>query len=61
MKGKSKNPLAFRWYNPEQIVSGKKMKVPSFCDSLLAFILRHGKDSRDATRIFPWDNVTPKR
>ena len=23
---KSKNPLAFRWYNPEQVVSGKKMK-----------------------------------
>jgi len=22
----SKNPLAFRWYNPEQVVSGKKMK-----------------------------------
>jgi xylose isomerase len=23
---KSKNPLAFRWYNPDQVVSGKKMK-----------------------------------
>ncbi len=22
----SKNPLAFRWYNPEEVVSGKKMK-----------------------------------
>src|SRR5690606_25702142 len=23
---KSKNPLAFRWYNPEEIVEGRKMK-----------------------------------
>jgi xylose isomerase len=23
---KSKNPLAFRWYNPEEVVAGKKMK-----------------------------------
>ena len=22
---KSKNPLAFRWYNPEELVDGKKM------------------------------------
>ena len=22
----SKNPLAFKWYNPEEVVSGKKMK-----------------------------------
>ena len=38
---KSKNPLAFRWYNPEEIVSGKKMKGPfAVCNCLLAFILR---------------------
>lgn len=23
---KSRNPLAFRWYNPEQVISGRKMK-----------------------------------
>ena len=22
----SRNPLAFRWYNPEQVVAGKTMK-----------------------------------
>jgi xylose isomerase len=22
----SKNPLAFKWYNPEEVVSGKRMK-----------------------------------
>ena len=24
---KSKNSLAFRWYNPESLVEGKRMKV----------------------------------
>jgi len=23
---KSKNPLAFKWYNPDHVVAGKKMK-----------------------------------
>jgi len=55
----SKNPLAFRWYNPNQIVSGKKMKDHlryaiaywhSFCGD--------GSDPfGDATHIFPWDGV----
>ncbi len=52
----SKNPLAFRWYNPNQVVSGKKMKDHlryaiaywhSFCGD--------GSDPfGDATHIFPW-------
>jgi xylose isomerase len=56
---KSKNPLAFRWYNPEQVVSGKKMKDhlrfaiaywPSFCGD--------GTDQfGSTTHFFPWDDM----
>jgi xylose isomerase len=57
---KSKNPLAFRWYNPEQIVSGKKMKDHlRFAIAYWHSFCGDGKDQfGDATRIFPWDNVT---
>lgn len=57
---KSKNPLAFRWYNPDQIVSGKKMKDHlRFAIAYWHSFCGDGKDQfGDATRIFPWDNVT---
>jgi len=56
---KSKNPLAFRWYNPDQVVSGKKMKDHlrfaiawwhSFCGD--------GSDPFGSpTHIFPWNDA----
>jgi xylose isomerase len=55
----SRNPLAFRWYNPNQVVSGKKMKDHlryaiaywhSFCGD--------GSDPfGDATHVYPWEDV----
>ncbi len=55
----SKNSLAFRWYNPDQLVSGRKMKDHlryaiaywhSFCGD--------GSDPfGDATHIYPWQHV----
>ena len=57
---KSKNPLAFRWYNPEEEVGGKQMKDHlrfaiaywhSFCgDSSDPF--------GDATRLYPWKDAS---
>lgn len=56
----SRNPLAFKWYNPDELVSGKKMKDHlrfavaywhSFCGD-------GGDPFGDATRIFPWNNST---
>jgi xylose isomerase len=53
---KSKNPLAFRWYNPDQIVSGKKMKDHlRFAVAYWHSFCGDGSDTfGDATRIFPW-------
>lgn len=57
---KSKNPLAFRWYNPEQVVNGKTMKDHlrfaiaywhSFCGD-------GGDPFGDATHIFPWAGLS---
>lgn len=56
----SRNPLAFRWYNPEQVVAGKPMKDwlrfagaywHSFCGN-------GGDPFGGATHIFPWDNAS---
>lgn len=56
----SRNPLAFRWYNPEQVVAGKTMKDwlrfagaywHSFCGN-------GGDPFGGATHIFPWDNAS---
>ncbi|WP_028787239.1 xylose isomerase [Terrimonas ferruginea] len=56
----SRNPLAFRWYNPEQVVGGKTMKDwlrfagaywHSFCGN-------GGDPFGGATHIFPWDNAS---
>ncbi|MDY0098215.1 MAG: xylose isomerase [Bacteroidales bacterium] len=57
---KSKNPLAFRWYNPDQIVSGKKMKDHlRFAIAYWHSFCGDGKDQfGDATRIYPWDNIS---
>ena len=55
----SKNPLAFRWYNPEQVVSGKKMKdhlrfAIAFWHS---FCGEGGDPFGDPTHKFPWHDV----
>lgn len=56
---KSKNPLAFRWYNPDQEVSGKKMKDHlRFAIAYWHSFCGDGTDPfGNATRIYPWDNV----
>ncbi len=57
---KSKNPLAFRWYNPEEKVGGKKMKDHlrfavaywhSFCGD-------GGDPFGNATRVYPWKDAS---
>jgi xylose isomerase len=57
---KSKNPLAFRWYNPEEEVGGKQMK--DHLRFAIAYWHSFCGDGTDpfgkATRIYPWDNVT---
>jgi xylose isomerase len=56
---KSKNPLAFRWYNPEQIISGKKMK--DHLRYAIAFWHSFCGDGSDqfgnATHIYPWNSM----
>ncbi|MBG0859315.1 MAG: xylose isomerase [Bacteroidales bacterium] len=57
---KSKNPLAFKWYNPEQVLSGKKMK--DHLRFAIAFWHSFCGDGGDPfgspTHAFPWHNVT---
>jgi xylose isomerase len=56
---KSKNPLAFKWYNPEEVVSGKKMK--DHLRFAIAFWHSFCGDGSDpfgnATRLYPWDKA----
>ena len=56
---KSKNPLAFRWYNPEQVVSGKKMKDHlRFAVAFWHSFCGDGSDPfGNATRIYPWKDA----
>jgi xylose isomerase len=59
----SKNPLAFKWYNPEEVVSGKKMKDHlRFAIAYWHSFCGDGSDPfGNATRIYPWkdaDNET---
>ena len=56
---KSKNPLAFHWYNPDQMVSGKKMKDHlRFAIAYWHTFCGDGTDMfGDATREYPWSNV----
>ena len=57
---KSKNPLAFRWYNPDQVVSGKKIKDHlRFAIAYWHSFCGDGSDPfGNATRIYPWQDVT---
>lgn len=52
----SKNPLAFKWYNPEEVVAGKKMKDHlRFAVAFWHSFCGDGSDPfGDATRIYPW-------
>lgn len=56
---KSKNPLAFKWYNPNQIVSGKKMKDHlRFAIAYWHTFCGDGSDPfGNATRVYPWSDV----
>ena len=56
---KSKNPLAFRWYNPEQVVSGKKMKDHlRFAVAYWHSFCGDGTDPfGNATQIYPWKDA----
>ena len=55
----SKNPLAFRWYNPEEVVSGKKMKDHlRFAIAYWHSFCGDGSDPfGNATRFYPWKDV----
>jgi len=56
---KSKNPLAFRWYNPEEEVGGKKMKDHlRFAIAYWHSFCGDGSDPfGDATRVYPWKDA----
>jgi xylose isomerase len=56
---KSKNPLAFRWYNPEEVVAGKKMKDHlRFAIAYWHSFCGDGSDPfGNATRFFPWKDA----
>ena len=56
---KSKNPLAFRWYNPEQVVSGKTMKDHlRFAIAYWHSFCGDGTDQfGSTTHFFPWDKL----
>jgi xylose isomerase len=56
---KSKNPLAFKWYNPEEVVSGKKMKDHlRFAIAYWHSFCGDGSDPfGNATRLYPWDKA----
>lgn len=57
---KSKNPLAFRWYNPDEVIAGKRMK--DHLRFAIAYWHSFCGDGSDpfgkATRIYPWEDVT---
>jgi xylose isomerase len=56
----SKNPLAFRWYDPEAVVAGKKMK--DHLRFAIAFWHSFCGDGSDpfgsATHTYPWNNAS---
>ncbi len=56
---KSKNPLAFRWYNPEQVVSGKTMKDHlRFAIAYWHSFCGDGTDQFGSeTHFFPWGKM----
>lgn len=55
----SKNPLAFRWYNPDEVVSGKKMKDHlRFAIAYWHSFCGDGSDPfGNATRLYPWKDA----
>jgi len=57
---KSKNPLAFKWYNPDQVISGKKMKDHlRFAIAYWHSFCGDGTDPFGSpTHSFPWSSVT---
>ena len=56
---KSRNPLAFRWYNPEQLVAGKTMEDHlRFAIAYWHSFCGDGTDQfGSATHFFPWDTL----
>jgi len=56
---KSKNPLAFKWYDPDQVVSGKKMKDHlRFAIAYWHSFCGDGRDQfGDPTHVFEWDRA----
>ncbi len=56
----SKNPLAFKWYNPEQVIAGKTMK--EHLRFAIAYWHTFCGDGGDpfgpGTKIYPWDKGT---
>lgn len=56
---KSTNPLAFRWYNPEEVVSGKKMKDHlRFAIAYWHSFCGDGTDPfGNATHSYPWKDL----
>jgi xylose isomerase len=52
----SKNPLSFRWYNPDEVVNGKKMKDHlRFAIAYWHSFCGDGSDPfGNATRFYPW-------
>jgi len=55
----SKNPLAFKWYNPEEVVSGKKLKDHlRFAVAYWHSFCGDGSDPfGNATRFYPWKDA----
>jgi xylose isomerase len=56
---KSKNPLAFKWYNPDQVVTGKKMKDHlRFAVAFWHSFCGDGTDQfGNATHMYPWKDL----
>jgi xylose isomerase len=56
---KSKNPLAFRWYDPEEVIAGKKMKDHlRFAIAYWHSFCGDGSDPfGNATRFYPWKDA----
>jgi xylose isomerase len=57
---KSKNPLAFKWYNPDEVVSGKTMKDHlRFAIAYWHSFCGDGSDPfGNATRFYPWKDAS---
>jgi xylose isomerase len=55
----SRNPLAFRWYNPEEVVNGKKMRDHlRFAIAYWHSFCGDGSDPfGNATRFYPWKDA----